>query len=74
MARASNVYVLQRKNDNGSIGGVILAGWTVKYQMEYWLKQRDESRATLELLYQVVRCQDGFGTQNTTIVPWEEIA
>lgn len=68
MARASNVYILQRRLD-----GVILAGWTVKYQMENWLETRSESREAIETVYQVVRCQDGFGTPNTTIVPWEEI-
>jgi hypothetical protein len=74
MSRASNVYILQRKRD-----GLILAGWTVKGEMEYWLCERDAThRATqtiewLKEYYQIVRCQDGRGVKNTTIVPWEDI-
>ncbi len=68
MPRASNIYILQRRSD-----GLIKAGWTVKGEMEYWLKERDESREVLETTYLVICCRDGFGTGHATIVPWGEI-
>ena len=68
MSRASNVYILQQRED-----GLILAGWTVKREMVYWLSHRDESPEWLKENYQIVRCRDSHGTENTTIVPWEEI-
>lgn len=68
MARASCIYVLQRKRD-----GKIMAGWTVKYEIAAWMESLDEKREAIERVYQIVRCRDGHGTVNTTIVPWEEI-
>lgn len=68
MARASCIYVLQRKHD-----GKIMAGWTVKYEISDWISTRDESRKAVEITYQIVRCRDGYGAEYTTIVPWEEI-
>jgi len=68
LARASNVYVVQRVSD-----GAVLAGWTVKYQMEEWLRCRDMSRDAMERTLKVVRCKDGGGLEHTTVVPWEEI-